>query len=93
MPIVGPTELEERTQLPRSGRPAPADERLSAIRAFVDEEVGTYLATHAEHLYPDRLVARLRCLGTFGAAVPESHGGGNWSAPGTARLSYELARG
>ncbi|WP_370417143.1 acyl-CoA dehydrogenase family protein [Streptomyces sp. QH1-20] len=88
-----PTELEEGTQAPRSGRPTPADEQLSAIRAFVDEEVGAYLATHAEHLYPDRLVARLRGLGAFGAAVSESYGGGNWPAPGTARLSYELARG
>ncbi|MET9645298.1 acyl-CoA dehydrogenase family protein [Streptomyces syringium] len=36
---------------------------------------------------------RARWLGAFGATVPESYGGGNWPAPGTARLSYELARG
>src|SRR5262245_19123852 len=71
-----------------------APEIVSAVRAFVDDEVRP-VAPALEHAdaYPHALVARMRALGLFGALVPHEYGGLGCDVTTYARIIEELCRG
>ncbi|MEH0421261.1 acyl-CoA dehydrogenase family protein [Streptomyces sp. B21-083] len=72
------------------------DERfiVRTVRDFVDKEVRP-VVRELEHAntYPEALIDRMKRLGVFGLAVPESHGGTPVSTPCHVLITEELARG
>ncbi|MGK5556495.1 acyl-CoA dehydrogenase family protein [Actinomadura kijaniata] len=67
---------------------------VATVREFVDREVRP-VARELEHAdaYPEELIERMKDLGVFGLAIPESHGGTAVSMPCYVRVTEELARG
>ncbi|GAA1569237.1 acyl-CoA dehydrogenase family protein [Actinomadura kijaniata] len=67
---------------------------VATVREFVDREVRP-VARELEHAdaYPEELIERMKTLGVFGLAIPESHGGTAVSMPCYVRVTEELARG
>jgi alkylation response protein AidB-like acyl-CoA dehydrogenase len=77
-----------------SGLSAEEQDVVRTVAEFVDRDVRP-VARELEHAneYPDKLIDRMKALGIFGLAIPESAGGAPVSTPCYAEVTAELARG
>ena len=67
---------------------------VDTVRGFVDRDVRP-VVRELEHAdtYPGKLIDRMKQLGVYGLAIPESYGGLRVSTPCYAMVTEELARG
>ncbi|GGN19959.1 acyl-CoA dehydrogenase family protein [Streptomyces fuscichromogenes] len=67
---------------------------IDVVREFVDRDVRP-AARDLEHAneYPEKLIERMKSLGVYGLAVPESYGGSPVSTPCYVGVTEQLARG
>ncbi|MEU3984071.1 acyl-CoA dehydrogenase family protein [Streptomyces sp. NPDC026672] len=88
--------VSARTVPPRTVSALTEEEQavVDTVRDFVDRDVRP-VARELEHAntYPDRLIERMKALGVFGLAIPESYGGTAVSGPCYVQVTEQLARG
>lgn len=76
--------------------PLTSEERaiVDTVARFVARDVAPVVAKHErECTYPDDLVATMKSLGLFGAAVPEAYGGLGLSIPALVSVFETLSQG
>ena len=69
-------------------------EIVSAVERFVQKEVRPAVAKYErEKTYPADLIDRMKAMGLFGIAVPQTYGGLGLRLPVVAAVMEELAKG